>query len=203
MGTGCFPGVKSCLGVTLTPHPLLVRSSWKGRAIPLPPLWAVRPVQSLSACTRVNFTFFFYLPMPCTTKSLSSRTVATYRISIKKHKISVTLIRHTEADSFQKRYRALKRHKRKKIMLHANLAPKLLDRIKHIHVPTTLTREKESQVSIGSFWTNWWRGDYNELRSHSNSADKRIGAQTLYKLDKRVAPRNLDKCGHAYNYIEN
>ena len=29
-----------------------------GRAIPLLPLWAVRPVQSLSACTRVHFTFF-------------------------------------------------------------------------------------------------------------------------------------------------
>jgi hypothetical protein len=27
------------------------------RAIPLLPLWAVRPVQSLSACTRVTFTF--------------------------------------------------------------------------------------------------------------------------------------------------
>ena len=36
----------------LTPHPLLVPRSWKGRAIPLLPLWAVRPVQSLSACTR-------------------------------------------------------------------------------------------------------------------------------------------------------
>jgi len=28
-----------------------------GRAIPLLPLWAVWPVQSLSACTRVTFTF--------------------------------------------------------------------------------------------------------------------------------------------------
>jgi len=27
------------------------------RAIPLLPLWTVRPVQSLSACTRVHFTF--------------------------------------------------------------------------------------------------------------------------------------------------
>ena len=27
------------------------------RAIPLLPLWAVQPVQSLSACTRVHFTF--------------------------------------------------------------------------------------------------------------------------------------------------
>ena len=30
------------------------------RAIPLLPLWAVRTVQSLSACTRVHFTFTFY-----------------------------------------------------------------------------------------------------------------------------------------------
>ena len=31
--------------------------SWKSRAIPLLPLWTVRPVQGLSACTRVHFTF--------------------------------------------------------------------------------------------------------------------------------------------------
>ena len=58
MGTGSFPGVKSGRGVTLTPHPLLVPWSWKSRAILLLPLWAVRPVQSVSACTRVTFTFF-------------------------------------------------------------------------------------------------------------------------------------------------
>ena len=57
IGTGSFPGVKSDRDVTLTPHPLLVPWSWKSRAIPLLPLWAVRPVQSLSACTRVHFTF--------------------------------------------------------------------------------------------------------------------------------------------------
>ena len=59
MGTGSFPGVKSVQDVTLTPHPLLVPWSRKDRAIPLLPLWAVRPVQSLSACTRVTFTFTF------------------------------------------------------------------------------------------------------------------------------------------------
>ena len=59
MGTGSFPGVKSGRGGTLTPHPLLEPWSWKGRAIPLLPLWAVRPVQSLSACTGVTFTFTF------------------------------------------------------------------------------------------------------------------------------------------------
>ena len=58
IGTGSFPGVKSGMRVTLTPHPLLVPWSRKGRAIPLPPIWAVRPVQSLS--TRVHFTFYQY-----------------------------------------------------------------------------------------------------------------------------------------------
>ena len=52
MGTGSFPRVKSGRGVTLTLQPLLVPWSWKSRAIPLHPLWAVRPVQSLSVCTR-------------------------------------------------------------------------------------------------------------------------------------------------------
>ena len=57
MGTGSFPGVKSGRGVTLTPHPLLVSWSRKSIAIPLLSLLAVRPVQSLSACTSVQFTF--------------------------------------------------------------------------------------------------------------------------------------------------
>jgi hypothetical protein len=61
MGTGSFPGVKSGRGVTLTPHPFLVPWSRKSRVIPQLPLWAVRPVQSLSACTRVRFTFFTFL----------------------------------------------------------------------------------------------------------------------------------------------
>jgi len=51
MGTGSFPGVKSGRGVTLTLHPLLVPWSRKSTAIPLFSLRAVRPVQSLSACT--------------------------------------------------------------------------------------------------------------------------------------------------------
>jgi len=58
MGIISFPGVKSGQGVTLTPHPLIVPWSRKSRAIPLLPLWAVRPVQSLNACTTVYFTYF-------------------------------------------------------------------------------------------------------------------------------------------------
>jgi hypothetical protein len=55
ISTGSFPGVKSGRGVTLTPHPFLVLWSWKSIAIPLVPLWAVQPIESLSACTRAHF----------------------------------------------------------------------------------------------------------------------------------------------------
>jgi hypothetical protein len=49
-GYRLFPRVKNGRGMTLTPHPLLMPWSRKGRAIPLLPHWAVWPVQSLSAC---------------------------------------------------------------------------------------------------------------------------------------------------------
>jgi hypothetical protein len=75
MGTGSFPGVKYGRGVLLTTHPLLVPWSWKGRAIPLLPVWAVRPVQSLSACTRVHFTFTFTF---CKSMSTASFIFFTY-----------------------------------------------------------------------------------------------------------------------------
>jgi hypothetical protein len=61
MGIGSYPGVKNGRGVTLTPHPLLVTCSRKGRAIPLLALWAVRPVQNLSTCTSVHITFYLSL----------------------------------------------------------------------------------------------------------------------------------------------
>jgi len=59
MGTGSLPGVKSGRGVARTPHLVLVPWSRKSRAMPLLPLWTVRPVQSLSACTWVYFTFTY------------------------------------------------------------------------------------------------------------------------------------------------
>ena len=59
VSTGYFPGLKSGRGVTLTRHTLLVPWSRKSRAIPLLPLWAVRPVQSLSAC--YNSALYLYL----------------------------------------------------------------------------------------------------------------------------------------------
>ena len=64
MGTGSFPGVNSGRGVTLTPQPILVLWSRKIRAISLLPLWAVRPVQSPIACTRVHLYLYLYLYSP-------------------------------------------------------------------------------------------------------------------------------------------
>jgi hypothetical protein len=61
MGTGSFLGVKSSRGVTLTPQPRMVPLSRKGRTVPLFSLWTVQPVQSLSACTRVHFTFYLFM----------------------------------------------------------------------------------------------------------------------------------------------
>ena len=58
MGTGSFPGVKSGWWLTLTRYPLLVPWSRKSRAILLLPLWTVRPVRCLSACTSVHFIFY-------------------------------------------------------------------------------------------------------------------------------------------------
>ena len=76
MGTGSFPGVKSGRGVTLAPHPLLVPWSWKSRAIPLLPLWTVRTVQNLSACTRVTFTFT--LPLHFNADAVTGETKILY-----------------------------------------------------------------------------------------------------------------------------
>jgi len=61
-GYRVFPGVKSGRGVKLTPHPILVPWSRKSRAIPLLPLWAVQPVQSLSACTVQQYLYCPYGP---------------------------------------------------------------------------------------------------------------------------------------------
>ena len=68
-------------GVTLTPHSVLVPSSWKGSAIPLLPLWAVRPVQSLNACTRVQFTFTFF-GLDCAVIKLSLARPLNYNVTV-------------------------------------------------------------------------------------------------------------------------
>ena len=54
-----FPGRKERPGCDADPSPLLVPWSRKNRTVPLFPLWAVRPVQSLSACIRAHFNFYF------------------------------------------------------------------------------------------------------------------------------------------------
>jgi len=67
MGTGTFPEVNSGMVLTLTPQPLLVPWSRKNRAIPLLSLWAVRPVQCLSASTWVQFILLYlrFTPPHC------------------------------------------------------------------------------------------------------------------------------------------
>jgi hypothetical protein len=62
MGTGCLQGVKSGRGVTMTPHTLPVLWSRKSTAITLLPLWDVRSVQSLSACTVQLYLYSPYGP---------------------------------------------------------------------------------------------------------------------------------------------
>ena len=57
-----FPGGKERPGCEADPSPLLVPWSRKIRAIPLLPLLAVRPVQSLSACTVQLYLFSPYGP---------------------------------------------------------------------------------------------------------------------------------------------
>jgi hypothetical protein len=51
------------------------------RAIPLLPLWAVRPVQSLSACTRVTFTFIRRITTEEVNKELLYRKIM--RVNLK------------------------------------------------------------------------------------------------------------------------
>jgi len=92
MGTVSFPGVKSGWSVKLTPKTLPVQWSRNSRAISLLPLWAVRPVQSLSACT---VELYLYSPQCLYSRaipllllwtvppvqSLSARTVQLYLYS--------------------------------------------------------------------------------------------------------------------------
>ena len=56
MGTWSLPGIKSGRGVTRPLTPFSCRGHERVELYLYSPLWAVRPVQSLSACTRVHFT---------------------------------------------------------------------------------------------------------------------------------------------------
>ena len=82
MATGSSPGVNYGPGLLLTPHPLLVPWSWKGRAIPLPTLWATTwPV------TGTLYLFFMYclcVNVYCTTATgcQPNRSWQLYHVSI-------------------------------------------------------------------------------------------------------------------------
>ena len=67
-GYRVFPGGKERPGRAADPSPLLVPWSRKSRAIPLLPLWAVRPAQSLSPCIRVHFTSLLSRGIPLLTE---------------------------------------------------------------------------------------------------------------------------------------
>ena len=73
-------GVKSDRSVTLTPHPLLVPWSRKCIAIPLLTLWAVRPVQSLSARTEPQYLYRTSVPVQSLSACTEPRCL--YRASV-------------------------------------------------------------------------------------------------------------------------
>jgi len=50
--------------------------------MPLLPLWAVRPVRSLSACTRVHFNLLT-LSVPSRVKAVPETTVTNYQITVR------------------------------------------------------------------------------------------------------------------------
>ena len=83
-----FPGGKERPVCDADPPPLLVPWSRKSRAIPLLALWAVRPVQRLSACTRVHFTFTFIR---------TTLFYCNYWHNIVTVKTNVLLVRHVSA----------------------------------------------------------------------------------------------------------
>jgi len=96
MSTVSFPGVKSGRGVKLAPHPLLVPWSRKSTAIPLLPLWTVRPVQSLSACTRVHFTFYLFIQYKRITYIFLQYFVSNFVPMLRNYDLSLKDFRHKE-----------------------------------------------------------------------------------------------------------
>ena len=60
-GYRVFPGGKERPKRDADPSPPCVSCSRKSRAIALLPLWTVRPVQNLSACTRVHFIYLYLI----------------------------------------------------------------------------------------------------------------------------------------------
>jgi hypothetical protein len=80
---GLSRGYRAARAWRWPPQPFLVLWSRKSRTIPLLPLWAVRPVQSLSACTTVHFTFTLPLkPVTFTSGQMCCQAVSTHTDSI-------------------------------------------------------------------------------------------------------------------------
>jgi hypothetical protein len=74
-------------------------------AIPLLPLWVVRPVQSLSAYTRVTFTFLYIYYITITLfKNKPHLSTIIPCINIIKVKVKVTLEQATKAQRGEQRY---------------------------------------------------------------------------------------------------
>jgi len=79
MGSGVFPGGKERPGRDADPSPFLESWSRKSIAIPLLPLWAVRPVQNLSTWKTVNFTFTLHYSF---TLRMEIKTIPTHTASL-------------------------------------------------------------------------------------------------------------------------
>ena len=109
-----FPGGKERPGRDANPSPFLVPWSWKGRAIPLLPQWAVRPVQSLSACTEPQCLYkgaiYLYLVFMLNSSTFSCpvcrHKIITYKMkplvltvagTVQGTQINVELTRHCNA----------------------------------------------------------------------------------------------------------
>jgi len=77
---------------TINPSPLLVPWSRRGSTIILLPLWAVRPVQSLSACARVHFN----LPTinHCHYKSKSQIQLQNNSFNPRPNNLGILIIQH-------------------------------------------------------------------------------------------------------------
>jgi len=88
MGTGSFPGIKSGRGVTLTPHPLVVPWSRKGRAVPLllyGPYGLYRTSVPVHGCNLPTFTLTGY--------RLVAKTVPSQKKTQKKRRDSISIPR--------------------------------------------------------------------------------------------------------------
>jgi hypothetical protein len=91
-GYRVFPGVKSGRGVSLTPQPVLLPWSWKSRAIPLLPLWAVRPYRDSVPVQGWPLPSYFYYYWRQSQQVLSKRWHLSTRLHGVTYRINISLI---------------------------------------------------------------------------------------------------------------